>query len=340
MEIVDLGEHFSAVVSSEDEAWELLRRTLDGEFGDKAVIPVFDGWPNQEIVFWIEDKHEVLTAPMMEALLDYQKGLYRTFLYLTEDTTNLRRLSEELRARYEVEFQVGEGCTRIIPDWDAITTQVIGASIDKMDGTHLTICIVALALVWGGVSVTRAIIDYKSKKAAEESSSSITKRLLEAQEFASEQETKRLKMVSDALLNATGSRALMEAHEDAQSSLIRSAARVDATDIAGVRVDSEVARRIARKSRMEPVESIIEGRFTVLRNDAAPNTRFRVKLRHEESGEEFFAHIRDALLAGDDRQVISDAEWRQIPFWAQVEVRRSRGDIVDATVVQALRNAG
>lgn len=65
-----------------------------------------------------------------------------------------------------------------------------------MDGSQLTICIVALALVWGGVSVTRAILDYKSKKAAEESNSGITKRLLEAQEFASEQETERLKIAS------------------------------------------------------------------------------------------------------------------------------------------------
>jgi len=106
MVLEDAGDHWSAVVSTEEEAWELFQRALAGEFAEKPLIPSFKGWPTQEITFWVGDKHEVLTAPMMEALLDYQRGLYRSFLFLTEDTTNLRRLSEELRARYEVEFQV------------------------------------------------------------------------------------------------------------------------------------------------------------------------------------------------------------------------------------------
>jgi hypothetical protein len=337
MTLQDGGDHWSVVIKSEGEAWEFFQRALGGEFADKPLIPRFEGWPSQEIIFWIGDKHEVLTAPMMEALLDYQRGLYRSFLFLTADTTNLQRLSGELRARYEVEFRVGEGCTKLIPDFGGILDKVIEASVGKMTGTELTVTILGIALIWGGVVAWRAWLKHKSEVAANEASNAKTRDFLRNQRFASEAETQRLEIVTRALVQATGSYALVEASTEAKDGIIRAASRVDATEVGGVAITPEVAQRMSRRSRSEPEHSVLEGAFEVLRNDSAPNMRFRVKLRHVESGREFFAYIRDALLAGDDREIISDAEWAQTPFWGRVEIRTTRGEIIDATVVQALR---
>jgi hypothetical protein len=337
MALQDAGDHWTATIGSEEEAWDLFQRALAGEFADKPLIPRFEGWPSQEITFWVGDKHEVLTAPMMEALLDYQRGLYRSFLFLTEDTTNLRRLSEEKRARYEVEFQVGEGCTKLIPDFGGILDKLIGASVPHMTGTQLTIVILGLALMWGGGGAWRAWLKHRGEVAAGEANSEITREMLANQRFASSAETERLQVLTSALINATGSSALIEASDEAKSGILRAASRVDATEVGGATIEPEVARRMSRRSRAEPEQNVLDGAFEVLRNDSAPNTRFRVKLRHVDTGMEFFAHIRDALLAGDDREIISQAEWDQRPFWGRVEVRLSRGDIIEATVVQVLR---
>jgi hypothetical protein len=339
MEFEDRGDFVTCVIRSEEQAWDLFNRAKKGEFSKKPLIPSFDGWPNQEITFWRDGEHEVLTVPMMEALIDYQQGLYRSFLLLEEDTSNLRRLSEEYRRRYEVKFHVGEGCTKLIPDLSEALKKFAETAAAHMSGQQLTITILGIALIWGSVAAWRAWLNNKAKQASEEAKNETTREFLSTQRFATSQETKRLEMLTRALEKATGSRALVEASDEAKAGVLRAATRVDETEVADVVLEPEAARKISRLTRTEPELRVIEGTFEVLRNDAEPRTPFRVKIRDTDTGEEFFARIRDALVAGDDRRIISEAEWTHRPFWARIEVKRNRGRITEATIVQVLPRA-
>jgi hypothetical protein len=287
-------------------------------------------------VFWLGDEHEVLTAPMMEALLSYQAGLYRSFLLVTDDTTNLRGLSNEERREYEMRFKVGEGCTKLIPDWDALLNTFISKVVANMTGTQITITVIGFALLFAGGSAWRAWLDHKSKKAAEESRNQTAKDFLAAQRFATEADVEKTRMLVGAIEQAMGTRALVDASDEGKQGVLRAASRVDATDVADVEIAPEAAKRMARNARTEPEMEELRGMFRVRRNDADPNGAFRIRLV-TEAGEEFFAGIRDALVAGDDRKIISEAEWTQTPFWGRVEVIRHRGEISSATVVEVSR---
>jgi hypothetical protein len=334
MDIIDNGNSYSCIIQNEDQAWALLQRVLKGEFGEKPIIPTFDGWPSQEIVFWLDDEHEVLTAPMMEALLDYQSGIYRAFMLVVEDTTNLRKLSNEYRREYEIRFQVGKGCTKLIPDFTSVLEKFATAAASNMTGTQITITIIGVALLFFGNSAWKAWLEARTRTAAEESKNEATKQLLSAQRFASEQDTARTKMLVGALETSLGTRALIDASEEGKHGVLRAATRMDSTEVADVEIEPNVARRIARNGRTEPEIDYETGNFVVLRNDANPNTPFKVKVRNLQTNEEFSSGIRDALVAGNDRQVISEAEWTHSAFWARVEVLRRRGEVSEATIVE------
>jgi hypothetical protein len=323
-------------ISSENDAWALLRVIEGGEYGDAAIIPVFDGWPANEIVFWVGEEHEVLTAPMMEALLDYQAGLYRSFLLVTDDTTNLRGLSNDERREYEMRFKVGEGCTKLIPDWESLVNTFINKVVANMTGTQITITVIGFALLFAGGAAWRAWLEHKSKTAADEARNQTAKDFLSAQRFASEADVEKTRMLVGAIERAMGTRALIDASDEGKQGILRAASRVDATEVADVEIAPEAAKRMARNARTEPELEEIRGMFRVRRNDADPGGAFRVRLEKED-GEQFFAGIRDALIAGDDRKIISEAEWTQTPFWARVEVIRHRGEVSSATVVEVAR---
>jgi hypothetical protein len=339
MALTDEGTYWTDTIRSEDEAWDYFQRALAGEFDGKPLVPKFDGWPEQEITFWLGEKHEVITAPMAKALLDYQNAIYRAVMFLQSDTTSLRGLSEELRIQFEMDFEVGEGCTKLLPDLEGILTRIAEAAVGNMTGTELTITVLGTALILGGGFAWRAYLKERGERVAEETRSATTRRLVEAQEFASEQETRRLEIITQAIIQATGSNAIPDVVDEAKASVVKAASRMDETEVAGVAIQPDLARRLSRNPRGEPDEVELQGFFEVLRIDSEPETPFRVKVRHRETGEEFFAGIRDALLAGNDRDVIADAEWRQRPFWGRVEARRSRGEITSAVIVAVRRRA-
>jgi hypothetical protein len=333
-DVVEVGGRLICDVASEDDAWDLLTRAVAGEFGQTPVFPVFRSWPTTEITFWIDNEHEVLTAPMMEAMLAYQAGVYRAFLLIKEDTTNLRSLDTENRREYELRVKVGQGCTKLIPDWQALADKFTDAVVGHMNGTEITITVISFALLFAGSSVMRAWLSNRAKKSAEDARNENTRLFLQQQQFATQADVEKTKMLTDALVQVMGTRALIDASDEGKHGVLRAAARMDQTDAAGVSVPPEVAGKMVRNYSPEPERETIEGMFRVARNDADAEGKFRVKLVREGDDLTFFAGIRDALVSGTEREVISEAEWTQTPFWAKVEVLRRRGEITQAIVVQ------
>jgi len=325
------------VITSEDDAWDLLRRVEAGEFGDEAIVPSFDGWPKAEITFWLEAEHETLTAPMMEALLDFQNGLYRSYMLIEEGTTNLRSLSNEQRKEFEVRFQVGQGCTKLLPDLEDVAEKFAESAAKHMTGQQITIVILAFVLALAGTAVFRAWLEHRTKRAEQDASSNQVKQLLAAQRYASEADIEKTELMLGALEKAMGTRALYQASEEGRQGLLRAASKVDSTEIAGVEIAPQVARRVARAARAESESEMIEGRYRVIRVDTDPDDGYRVKLEDVETEHSFFATVRDAMVSVKDREIIAAAEWGKTPIWATVATTKRRGEIVDAVVTGVRR---
>lgn len=338
--LTDKGTHFEAVIRSEDDAWDLLRQVASDDFEDKAVIPKFKGWPDLKIKYWRDGENRRLTAPMMEGLLDVQEAIYRAFLLVEEDTANLRHLSEYQREKYELGFKINSGSTEAKPDWNALAKEFVQTVSARMSGKQATIVILAALLAYTGHSAWVEYLDHKAQVAQAEASNRQVSEMLEAYKQADIADIEKMKLLRELASRTDTGQAIIEASEDAKEGVIRSAKRVDSTEVAGVEIQPEAAKRMARTPKAESKAENISGRYMILRNDTTVEDGFRVRLRNVDTDEEFFATLRDRLVAPEDREIIAAAEWEKEPIQATVAITRRRGEVIKAQIVSAQRVGG
>lgn len=340
VELIDKGTHFQCVIRSEIDAWDLLRLVTSDDFEDKAVLPEFVGWPTLKIKYWRDGGQRKLTAPMMEGLLDIQEAIYRAFLLLEEDTSNLRHLSEYYREKHEIAFKINSGSTEADPNWPSVAKDFVATVSSKISGTQATVIILVAMLGFGGYSAWSVYLDHKAEMAQQESSNKQVVDLLEANKLADEADLKRMEFFSQIIARYDTAEAISEASDDAKEGVIRSAKRVDSTEVAGIEIQPEAARRMSRIPKAESKAENISGDFVILRNDTTVDEGFRVRLRNLETEEEFFATLRDRTVAPEDRDIIAAAEWNKEPISAVVAITRRRGAIIRAQIVSAQRVGG
>lgn len=335
VEIRDTGTHLTCVIQSEDDAWEIFKRAASDEFGDRPVIPEFDGWPNLDIKYWRDDRQAVLTAPMMEGLLEVQQAINRALLLIEEDTSNLRRLSEYQRHKFELAFKIEAGSTEAQPSWGDIAKTFANSAAQNMSGKQLTIVLLGGLLAFASPSAWSSYLDHRAEIARIDANSEKAKLQLEAQKQADANDLQRMQLLADVLGDTERGRAILDAGEEAKEGVLKSAKRVDGTKVGDYEIEPDVAKRMSRVPRAEASAQNITSEFIILRNDTTEEDGFRVRLKDLASEEEFFATLRDRTIAPRDRDVIREAEWEKTPIVATVSVTRRRGEVIKARILSA-----
>lgn len=337
VKLVDRGDHFTCELHDENDAWELFDLVRSPDFEDKFVLPTFVGWPNMKIKYWRDDQEGVLTAPMMEGLLDLQSSLYRAFLIVEEQTSNLRHLSEDQRAKFEIGFKINEGSTEAEPKWTEIAKEFASTVATKVTGKQATLTILCAILTYGGTTAWDSYLDNKAEIAQAEASNAQMVGMLAAQRQATEADLEKFRILREVMQSSDSDNAILEASEEAKEGVLRSAKRVDATQIGNNSIEPEAAKRMSRIPRAETVAQSVSGTFEILRNDTTEQDGFRVRLRNIETGEQFFATLRDRMMSPQDRATVSGAEWAKTPISATVGITRRRGEIVKAQIISIER---
>jgi hypothetical protein len=323
-------------VKGEEGAWRLLEQLQRSDFEDSTKLPVIKQWDDFHFKFWIQGRSLVLTAPVMEAMLDYQTSVNRAFMLVIESTTQLRGLSEEERQSFELLFTVRRGSSDLSVDAQETINNFMANAIGKVTGKQLTIIVLAFGLLYAGNSSWKVYLEQQKEIAKAETSQKQIKDILEAHKFASEVDLKRMQLLRDALQAAGAGHALLEASEEGKKSVVKAAAKVQDTEVAGARLPPDVAKRMARNARTSPVVTTNTAQFEVVRVDTDVPDGFRVRLKNVETGELVFASVRDRLVSEDDRKLIQRGEWEKKPIVARVSETRRRGELVSAKVEEVL----
>ena len=207
-----------------------------------------------------------------------------------------------------------------------------------MSGKQATIIILVALLTYGGNTAWSEYLDHKAEIAGVAAAQSKDEALAEAFKafkVNSEADLEQMKFLRELASQTDEGEAILEASEDAKDGVLKSAKRVDSTEVGGVEIPPEAARRMARAPRAENKAENVTGTFLILRNDTTIEGGFRVRLKNTETEEEFFATLRDSIVAPEDRQTIATAEWDKAPIQATVAITRRRGAVVKAQVVSA-----
>jgi hypothetical protein len=187
-------------IDSEEAAFEELQRAVE-RIGDTqhVVTPVqFIGWPNLVIRLPYTQKSASISPSMMQAFIEYQEAIYRIERLVGAETIDLRSLTDERRKLFEYHVVVTDGSSNLSVDLTEIFYR-LGAELGaKKPPGHVVMSILGLAAIFVSGSVLRAFLHAKVEKRKEELSSGERLELLRTQRFLSQEETKRLFIISGA----------------------------------------------------------------------------------------------------------------------------------------------
>lgn len=172
-------------VKNEDDAWELLQKALANEISETAQV-TFEGWPIFKLTIEGKDFAGSIPTRIMPPILDLQKEIHRIYCkakYNTEETNKLRK---EEREFLELVVSIKPGSTKFITDLFKALNEIIKNS--DMSGTQILILVISIGTLLTTSVAWKDWLASNERKHGQE----VTTKL-------SEQETKRLELVTQAL---------------------------------------------------------------------------------------------------------------------------------------------
>lgn len=322
-EKVEVPEGYEKIVISDAEtAWAVFQAAVAREgLPDKFVLE-FRGWPNFEMNVKGRDWDSTVPTRVMGPLLEIQKDINRKYVEIAYGSANLKKLRDEDRDRLELVVKVAKGSSDYKAPLDEQFNVLVSKAVEKMDSIDIAITIIGIALVWGGVEISRAWIARRQK----EVDANVTVEL-------SKQETERLRIFSEATKRSPTLIESRQDYEDSQNRLLKSLKPSDSAEFKGVQLSGHDAKEITQQERARAEDEDISGVFRVLANDASKGADFKVKLSRVSDGLTLNATVPFELDL-KQRELIQKAEWSKGQFLVQVCISAKilRGSINDALV--------
>lgn len=311
-------------LASEEQAWLLLEGLLGDAEIEKNAILVFKDWPVLEMHFEGRDFDASIPTRLMPAILDVQKELYRTYAFIAYGEANIRRLTDHEKAGLELVVKVGEGSTDLKAKAEEIFNRLVQGAITKMEARHYMVLLISAGLMYSANVMWKDWLNHQAEIKDQDTRIEL-----------SELETRRLKLIVDATQKNGPAMDFQESFNEARNRIFRSMRDTDKMSSGSFEVDGKVARELSHKPRQHSREMRIDGEFRVLAVDASDLDGFRIKVRREADGLEFYALIPDSHLTMKQEFTIQNAEWRKRPVKLVINARELRGNVTAATVMSA-----
>lgn len=312
-------------ITNEKDAFELIQKALKDEIGDHYNI-VFDGWPKLTITLEGEGYEGTITPSLMEALVEFQQGLNRTYAKVVYDHSDSRHLKAQEKLELEFKAKVEEGCTKIDIDLTEIlrkTVEVLGA---KMEAKHVVILGIAGMSLWVADSAIKAHYDAETKtKTVHEETVKAT--------ALSQEESKRMEIMAKAF---TVNPALAEIQKDANNSriaLLKGISNADSIEINGIIFNKKDAKALASTKRSSSLDIQLNGNYQILSVDSSHPEEIKIRVHYINDGREFLAKFSDQSLGQSQIAILQDAEWKRKKVYLSVNATELRGQITTATIV-------
>lgn len=320
-------------VTSEDEAWAVLESAIKGELPENVLRSVdFDEWPRLDIYLPHTPIDSSLSPSMMEAMIDLQKSIYRSHAAVTTGDKSTR-LSKADRERLEFRVKVEGGSSKLSIDLTEIAHSWGIAALGRLTPEQTMIAILATVLAIAGVSGLALFLKYKTDVRKAELDVKGQQQFFDAFKNLTEQDTARQALWAKAAQQVPLLRDVKEESDRAKDELLKALADEGGGDVNGLYITEDVARDLTAYTRRKPEVQIVRKSFRVDKVDTTTPNGFRVTLSRKAGKEKITAGLLDAMISQTHRDRIQKAEWSKKPVEVELHLRKSRGRIVDATIV-------
>lgn len=319
------------VIRSEEEAYEVLRQARDGELGPYNSL-VFDGWPTLNLYLKGEKFHQSITPTVMKGLLEFQKGIYRSYAAAKYDHPT-KRLSEQERDDLEIRVDVNDGSSDLEINFQEIATKLFEQMVGKMDSQDIVITIVTIAVLYFGTSAYRSFLENRKEIRIKEVSDETQRDTLSALKYTSEQETKRAQIIADLARDNAKVENITQIAFDAQTEVVKAMAAGNSSKVDGISLAPGVAETLTQNARRQSEEVRLDGIYRLIKLDWTDSSKFKVKVFNTESGIHLDAEVQDDSLTGKYKEALREAEWSRSPVALKINAKTYGDDSYRNAVV-------
>ncbi|VXC72079.1 conserved hypothetical protein [Pseudomonas sp. 8Z] len=322
------------VIRSEQDAYDTLQLATSGHLPDHVEIR-FEGWPTLQIIVKGDNYNGTINPSVMQGFLEFQKAIYRTFSLARYNSANINRLTQDEKDALELWIKVEAGSSKFTVDFQALLERFVEKAGDKLTPKSLVIIALIVATSYFGTSAFKSYLEERRITRVAELQSEERIAELESRRYADEADIKRMQILADAVRDEPRAANVREYAEDAHRDLVRSVRKAEESSIGGLQIEGELASELTKNARRESKEIRLDGRYRVQTVDASQIDVFKIRVKDEETGEEFIAIVQDDTLDSRHRSVIREAEWARTPVQLAINARMVGDEIKKAIVIGA-----
>lgn len=264
---------------------------------------------------------------MMEAFLELQRNVYQMVALAKYGNADIRHLSSADREEFELQVVVRPGSSDQSVDLTDVISKLGTEIIGHMDARDIVIVMLGAGLLWAGTAAWRAYLNARKEVRLAEVASEDKRRHLEAMEFASQQETERMKaLVSVMGETYVGSRVLV-ASDNIHDGLLKAAASAPAASILSQEVTTRDAQELRASPRRRATLRIIEQEMKVVDVNTANPMLMSVVLSDPVTDEQMSTSFGDAILSDNGRKALFMALENRTAVWVRMKVKDLEGEI-------------
>lgn len=324
------------IIRNENDAYELLARCVNPGFQfDNDISVVFDGWPKLEIKVKGERFKSTITPSIMTGFIEFQKAIYRSYALTKYNSSNVNRLTKEEKDQLELLVTVSEGSSIFGIDFQAAVEKFMENVGSKLTRKDILVSVLVLGVLYFGDSAYKSYLQERKDVRAAELESEKQVKLIEHLQFASKEETERLKIIQELALQHHQVQNVQSQAHDAQTELVKSFRKVEKAIIGTVEVDGEMAVELTKNARKKSLEVRLDGAYRVLLVDSSEVGVFKIRVRDITSKEEFTAIVQDESMDSKHKRLIQTAEWAKTPVNLVINAKDLDGEIKQAIVMAA-----
>lgn len=271
--------------------------------------------------------NSTVPSELARGLWEYQEEIYRAVAFALYGFDDIRKLTTEQRANFQLVFEVSEGSTALLASLTKFLEK-LGEGITTMESKDKAKTIIAVALimtlVWGATSVVEAQSTVKKEE--------IKAGLSVSQE---QERTKQFQVITDlAKYNPVAER-FSKASEEGAKAIIKGASDATKIKLGKVSFDkAEIQEVTQRATKEKATAQILTESFIVLGAEFREKTSTKFWLAKE--GAEFPVQIIDEDIDADSLKKLWEAARNRKPIELEVNVTIIRGKIKSGQVIKVL----
>lgn len=320
-------------IKNDSDALSIIERLLDGTLPENIEYEL-SGWPNLRVSLKGEKFNQSLTPSVMEGFIEIQKAVNRAYAESVYGDPS-KRLTDDEKKSLELTVKVEQGSSIFNVELSDAARNLAQALINKMDAKSIAILILGAGLIWSGHSLFAQHLETQRIVKMESAKNERDREVFANMQFMSEQETKRLEVISNLIKQNQQLSRINEIAKESKTNLIKSFSGADEINIEGIFITGEQAESLTRNARSESVQTRIDGAYKVVRVDSSNPDIFKVKISNRDSGQTFEAMVQDETSNDAIKKLIQHAEWSRSFVRLTINAKMIRGQVTGAVIIDA-----